>query len=117
MSDQDAAAEVLASLRSLGVLLAIDDFGTGYSSLAQLRRLTLDTLKLDRSFITGIAESRDAEASVTSSIAMALAVDLTVIAEGVESAEQLELLRELGCDQAQGYHLGRPVAAAELFGQ
>ncbi|MEU4245938.1 EAL domain-containing protein [Amycolatopsis sp. NPDC026612] len=117
MRDQAAAAEVLASLRSLGVLLAIDDFGTGYSSLAQLRRLTLDTLKIDRSFITGIAESRDAEAIVTSIIAMAHAVDLTVIAEGVESAEQLELLRTLGCDQAQGYYLGRPVPAAELFGQ
>ncbi|MBE8524888.1 EAL domain-containing protein [Amycolatopsis sp. H6(2020)] len=117
MRDQEAAGEVLASLRSLGVLLAIDDFGTGYSSLAQLRRLTLDTLKIDRSFITGIAESRDAEAIVTSIIAMAHAVDLTVIAEGVESAEQVELLRALGCDQAQGYHLGRPVSAAELFGQ
>ncbi|MEV6872592.1 EAL domain-containing protein [Amycolatopsis sp. NPDC051128] len=116
MRDQQAASEVLASLRSLGVLLAIDDFGTGYSSLAQLRRLTLDALKIDRSFITGIAESRDAEAIVTSIIAMAHAVDLTVIAEGVEYAEQLELLRELGCDQAQGYHLGRPVSAAELFG-
>ncbi|EOD65710.1 sensor domain-containing protein [Amycolatopsis vancoresmycina] len=117
MRDQEAAGEVLASLRSLGVLLAIDDFGTGYSSLAQLRRLTLDTLKIDRSFITGIAESRDAEAIVTSIIAMAHAVDLTVIAEGVESAEQVDLLRALGCDQAQGYHLGRPVPAAELFGQ
>ncbi|MGW4521716.1 sensor domain-containing protein [Amycolatopsis sp. NPDC004378] len=117
MRDQEAAGEVLASLRSLGVLLAIDDFGTGYSSLAQLRRLTLDTLKIDRSFITGIAESRDAAAIVTSIIAMAHAVDLTVIAEGVESAEQVDLLRSLGCDQAQGYHLGRPVAAAELFGQ
>ncbi|MCR6485521.1 EAL domain-containing protein [Amycolatopsis sp. OK19-0408] len=116
MRDQEAAAEVLASLRSLGVLLAIDDFGTGYSSLAQLRRLTLDTLKIDRSFITGIAESRDAAAIVTSIIAMAHAVDLTVIAEGVESAEQVDLLRSLGCDQAQGYHLGRPVPAAELFG-
>ncbi|WP_410668276.1 EAL domain-containing protein [Amycolatopsis sp. cmx-4-68] len=117
MRDQEAAAEVLASLRSLGVLLAIDDFGTGYSSLAQLRRLTLDTLKIDRSFITGIAESRDAAAIVTSIIAMAHAVELTVIAEGVESAEQVDLLRSLGCDQAQGYYLGRPVPAAELFGQ
>ncbi|MEA5361765.1 EAL domain-containing protein [Amycolatopsis sp., V23-08] len=116
MRDQEAAGEVLAALRSLGVLLAIDDFGTGYSSLAQLRRLTLDTLKIDRSFITGIAESRDAEAIVTSIIAMAHAVDLTVIAEGVETAEQLDLLRKLDCDQAQGYHLGRPVSAAELFG-
>ncbi|WP_328645775.1 EAL domain-containing protein [Amycolatopsis sp. NBC_00348] len=116
MRDQEAAGEVLAALRSLGVLLAIDDFGTGYSSLAQLRRLTLDTLKIDRSFITGIAESHDAEAIVTSIIAMAHAVDLTVIAEGVETAEQLELLRRLGCDQAQGFHLGRPIPADELFG-
>ncbi|WP_328605967.1 EAL domain-containing protein [Amycolatopsis sp. NBC_00345] len=115
MRDEAAAAEVLASLRALGVLLAIDDFGTGYSSLAQLRRLTLDTLKIDRSFITGIAESRDAAAIVTSIIAMAHAVDLTVVAEGVETAEELALLRELDCDQAQGYHLGRPASAAELF--
>ncbi|MDT8909989.1 EAL domain-containing protein [Amycolatopsis sp. PS_44_ISF1] len=116
MRDEAAGAEVLASLRGLGVLLAIDDFGTGYSSLAQLRRLTLDTLKIDRSFITGIAESRDASAIVTSIIAMAHAVDLTVVAEGVETVEQLALLRELDCDQAQGYHLGRPVSAADLFG-
>ena len=116
MRDEEAAAQVLTSLRGLGVLLAIDDFGTGYSSLAQLRRLTLDTLKIDRSFITGIAESRDAEAIVTSIIAMAHAVDLTVVAEGVETEEELELLKALGCDQAQGYHLGRPVAADELFG-
>ncbi len=116
MRDEEAAAQVLTALRGLGVLLAIDDFGTGYSSLAQLRRLTLDTLKIDRSFITGIAESRDAEAIVTSIIAMAHAVELTVVAEGVETEEELELLRKLGCDQAQGYHLGRPVAAADLFG-
>ncbi|MEV0065608.1 EAL domain-containing protein [Amycolatopsis sp. NPDC050768] len=117
MRDEVAAAEVLAALRSLGVLLAIDDFGTGYSSLAQLRRLTLDTLKIDRSFITGIADSRDAAAIVASIIAMAHAVGLTVVAEGVETAEELALLRQLGCDQAQGYHLGRPVPAAELFAQ
>ncbi|HWD01922.1 MAG TPA: EAL domain-containing protein [Amycolatopsis sp.] len=117
MRDEAAATEVLGALRSLGVLLAIDDFGTGYSSLAQLRRLTLDTLKIDRSFITGIAESRDAAAIVASIIAMAHAVGLTVVAEGVESAAELTLLRELGCDQAQGYHLGRPAPAAELFGQ
>ncbi|QRP45605.1 EAL domain-containing protein [Amycolatopsis sp. FDAARGOS 1241] len=117
MRDETAAGEVLVALRSLGVLLAIDDFGTGYSSLAQLRRLTLDTLKIDRSFITGIAESRDAAAIVASIITMAHAVGLTVVAEGVESAEELSLLRELGCDQAQGYHLGRPLPAAELFGQ
>ncbi|GAB3706397.1 EAL domain-containing protein [Amycolatopsis oliviviridis] len=116
MRDQAAAAEVLASLRDLGVSLAIDDFGTGYSSLAQLQRLPLDTLKIDRTFVTGIAESRDAAAIVKSIIAMAHAVDLIVVAEGVEDEEQLAVLRELRCDQAQGFHLGRPAPPDELFG-
>ncbi|AGM02996.1 sensor domain-containing protein [Amycolatopsis keratiniphila] len=116
MRDQAAAAEVLTSLRDLGVSLAIDDFGTGYSSLAQLQRLPLDTLKIDRTFVTGIAESRDAAAIVKSIIAMAHAVDLIVVAEGVEDEEQLAVLRELHCDQAQGFHLGRPAPPDELFG-
>ncbi|MEU3768917.1 EAL domain-containing protein [Amycolatopsis keratiniphila] len=116
MRDQAAAAEVLTSLRDLGVSLAIDDFGTGYSSLAQLQRLPLDTLKIDRTFVTGIAESRDAAAIVKSIIAMAHAVDLIVVAEGVEDEEQLTVLRELHCDQAQGFHLGRPAPPDELFG-
>ncbi|WET80048.1 EAL domain-containing protein [Amycolatopsis sp. QT-25] len=116
MRDQAAAAEVLTSLRDLGVSLAIDDFGTGYSSLAQLQRLPLDTLKIDRTFVTGIAESRDAAAIVKSIIAMAHAVDLIVVAEGVEDEEQLAVLRELRCDQAQGFHLGRPAPPDELFG-
>ncbi|WP_394360430.1 EAL domain-containing protein [Amycolatopsis sp. SB7-3] len=116
MRDQAAAAEVLTSLRDLGVSLAIDDFGTGYSSLAQLQRLPLDTLKIDRTFVIGIAESRDAAAIVKSIIAMAHAVDLIVVAEGVEDEEQLAVLRELHCDQAQGFHLGRPAPPDELFG-
>jgi diguanylate cyclase (GGDEF)-like protein/PAS domain S-box-containing protein len=115
MRDQAAAIEILAELRGLGVRLAIDDFGTGYSSLAQLHRLTLDTLKIDRSFVTGLGESKDAEAIVNSIIAMAHAVDLTVIAEGVETLRQLEILQELGCDQAQGFYLGRPTAGRDLF--
>lgn len=116
MRDQAAAAEVLTSLRDLGVSLAIDDFGTGYSSLAQLQRLPLDTLKIDRTFVTGIAESRDAAAIVKSIVAMAHAVDLIVVAEGVEDEQQLAILRELRCDQAQGFHLGRPAPPDELFG-
>ncbi len=116
MRDQAAAAEVLTSLRDLGVSLAIDDFGTGYSSLAQLQRLPLDTLKIDRTFVTGIAESRDATAIVKSIIAMAHAVDLIVVAEGVEDEDQLTVLRELNCDQAQGFHLGRPAPPDDLFG-
>ena len=115
MRDSNAAAEMLSALRGLGVRLAIDDFGTGYSSLAQLQRLTLDTLKIDRSFVTGLGSSADAEAIVTSIIAMAHAVDLTVVAEGVENGTQLRLLRELGCDQAQGYYFGKPLPADELW--
>ncbi len=114
MRDPAAAARTLAAVRDLGACLAIDDFGTGYSSLAQLLALPLDTLKIDRTFVAGLGRSKDAEAIVTSIIAMAHAVDLTVVAEGVEDTRQLDILRELSCDQAQGYHLGRPVAAAEL---
>ncbi|WP_414675323.1 sensor domain-containing protein [Lentzea sp.] len=114
MHDPAAAARTLSALRDLGVRLAIDDFGTGHSSLAQLLTLPLDTLKIDRSFTAGLGRSDEAEAIVTSIIAMAHAVDLTVIAEGVEHVEQLEILRGLGCDQAQGYFLGRPVPLAQL---
>ncbi|WP_442916760.1 sensor domain-containing protein [Lentzea sp. NBC_00516] len=114
MRDPALAARTLSSLRDLGVRLAIDDFGTGHSSLAQLLTLPLDTLKIDRSFTAGLGRSDEATAIVTSIIAMAHAVDLTVIAEGVEHPEQLEILRALGCDQAQGYHLGRPAPLAEL---
>ncbi|MEU6265600.1 sensor domain-containing protein [Saccharopolyspora shandongensis] len=114
MHDPTAAAQVLSNLRRLGVRLAIDDFGTGYSSLAQLQRLPLDTLKIDRSFITGVDENPDAEAIVSSIIAMAHAVKLTVVAEGVETAGQLDLLRRLGCDQAQGFYIGRPTPADQL---
>ncbi|RRO18856.1 EAL domain-containing protein [Saccharopolyspora rhizosphaerae] len=116
MHDPATAARMLQELRRYGVRLAIDDFGTGYSSLAQLLRLPLDSLKIDRSFINDIARSRDSEALVTSIMAMAHAVDLGVIAEGVENASQLAVLRRLGCDQAQGYYLGRPTPVHELAG-
>jgi diguanylate cyclase (GGDEF)-like protein/PAS domain S-box-containing protein len=115
MRDHAAAAAVLTELRKLGVRLAIDDFGTGYSSLAQLQRLTVDTLKIDRSFIAGLVGSKDARAIVTSIVAMAHAVNLTVIAEGVENEDQVIILRELGCDQAQGFHLGVPAIPSGLF--
>ncbi|WP_425466460.1 sensor domain-containing protein [Prauserella muralis] len=115
--EPDAAAEVLTQLRALGVRLAIDDFGTGYSSLAQLWRLPLDTLKIDRSFVAGLGadDHKDAEAIVTSIVRMAHALGLTVIAEGVEHERQVTILRELGCDQAQGYYFGKPVSREELF--
>jgi diguanylate cyclase (GGDEF)-like protein/PAS domain S-box-containing protein len=114
MRDPASAAVTLAALRGLGAQLAIDDFGTGYSSLAQLLTLPLDMLKIDQTFTASLGDSQDAEAILTSIIAMAHAVNLSVVAEGVETAQQLEILRSLGCDAAQGYHLGRPVAAADL---
>jgi EAL domain-containing protein (putative c-di-GMP-specific phosphodiesterase class I) len=92
------------------VQLAIDDFGTGYSSLAQLRNLPIDQLKIDQSFVSALGECRDAEAIVGSVVMMAHAVNLTVVAEGVETAHQLEVLRRLDCDKVQGFHLGRPTA-------
>jgi EAL domain-containing protein (putative c-di-GMP-specific phosphodiesterase class I) len=114
MRDPTLAARTLSALRDLGVRLAIDDFGTGYSSLAQLLTLPLDILKIDQSFTAGLGKSADAEAIVTSVIAMAHAVDLTVVAEGVEHELQLDVLRRLGCDQAQGHYLGRPSATPDL---
>jgi diguanylate cyclase (GGDEF)-like protein/PAS domain S-box-containing protein len=115
MRDPTSATETLRALRGLGVRLAIDDFGTGYSSLAQLRRLPVDQLKVDQSFVAALGESHDAEAMITSIIAMAHAMGLTVIAEGVETEYQLQVLQRLDCDQAQGYHLGRPTTAEDLF--
>jgi diguanylate cyclase (GGDEF)-like protein/PAS domain S-box-containing protein len=115
MRDPCSAHRILNDLRGLGVRLAIDDFGTGYSSLAQIHRLPVDTLKIDQSFISGIEESTEARVIVAGIIAMAHGVDLTVIAEGVETAEQLDILRDLGCDQAQGYYFGRPVPAGDLL--
>jgi diguanylate cyclase (GGDEF)-like protein/PAS domain S-box-containing protein len=114
MRDPASAARTLTALRDLGAQLAIDDFGTGYSSLAQLLTLPLDMLKIDQTFTASLGDSGDAEAILTSIIAMAHAVNLTVVAEGVENPRQLELLRHLGCDAAQGFYLGRPVAARDL---
>jgi len=114
LRDPAIAARTLAELRDFGIHLAIDDFGTGYSSLAQLLRLPVDTIKIDKSFTAGLGTSKDAQAIITSIIAMAHAVDLTVVAEGVEHPLQLDILRQLDCDLAQGYHLGRPTAAQHL---
>ena len=114
MRDPAVAAGTLSALRDLGVRLAIDDFGTGYSSLAQLRRLPIDQLKIDMSFISALGECRDAEAIVRSIVMMAHAVNLTVVAEGVENARQLEVLRRLDCDQVQGFRIGKPTSPDRL---
>ncbi|MHB8340019.1 MAG: EAL domain-containing protein, partial [Mycobacteriales bacterium] len=119
MADVGAAATTLGELKALGVAVSVDDFGTGYSSLAYLQRLPLDEVKIDKSFVTGLGTNPEDTAIVAAVVAMAHALALTVVAEGVETEDQLGRLRGLGCDYAQGYHLARPQPAAgidELLG-
>jgi diguanylate cyclase (GGDEF)-like protein/PAS domain S-box-containing protein len=114
MQDAAAATAQLDQLRSLGISLGVDDFGTGYSSLAYLNRFPLDVLKVDRSFVSGLGSDPEAETIVAAIIDLAHALDLVVIAEGVENEQHLEVLRRLGCDQAVGYYFSRPLPAADL---
>ena len=114
LSDVTAAVEVLHGMKSLGVNLSIDDFGTGYSSLSYLSRFPIDVLKIDRSFVSDIARGASDAAIVASIIALAHNLKLSVIAEGVETAEQLDYLRRHGCDQMQGYYFSRPLAAGDF---
>jgi diguanylate cyclase (GGDEF)-like protein/PAS domain S-box-containing protein len=104
----------LRTLRDAGVRIAIDDFGTGYSSLSRLSDLPVDTLKIDRSFIMGLPDSRAAARLVPTIIGLARAFDLITVAEGVETREQLAFLARTGCDQSQGYLHARPMPAADL---
>ncbi|MDR8017673.1 phosphodiesterase DibA [Ectopseudomonas guguanensis] len=108
MEDPDAALKLLTSLRALGVRLAIDDFGTGYSSLARLKRLPVDKLKLDQSFVRGLPDDPEDAAITRAVIALGKSLGLKVLAEGIEQPAQADFLRELGCNYGQGYHFGRP---------
>jgi diguanylate cyclase (GGDEF)-like protein len=114
ISDEESALSVLDRLRLLGVRLSLDDFGTGYSAMAYLQRMPLQELKIDRRFITDLLTSRQNRAITRALIQIAHALDMHVVGEGVEDAATLDALRELGCDQAQGYHLCRPIPAAAL---
>ena len=113
MADPERSLAIMRALRTLGVTLSIDDFGTGYSSFAYLKRLPIDKLKIDKSFVHDMVHSADARAIVQAIVAMAHRMGLRVVAEGVESAPQALALRDTGCDQAQGYHYARPLDAAE----
>lgn len=106
--------EALHALREVGISIAIDDFGTGYSSLSRLKSMPIDSLKVDREFVCGIADSADDRSIVTAIISMAEAMSLRVVAEGVESASQADFLRELGCQEVQGFFFGRPMATDEV---
>jgi EAL domain-containing protein (putative c-di-GMP-specific phosphodiesterase class I) len=114
MEDADAAAFTVQRLHELGIRLAIDDFGTGYSSLNYLKRFPIDTVKIDRSFVMEIPGNPDDIAITAAVISMAHRLNLVVVAEGVETAEQLEFLTEHDCEYGQGYYFAKPLPLTEV---
>jgi diguanylate cyclase (GGDEF)-like protein/PAS domain S-box-containing protein len=116
MADRDSGFRALRELSDAGVRIAIDDFGTGYASLDHLREMPADILKIDRSFVAGMAANSPDSALVAAAIAMGRALDMEVIAEGIETSEQVADLRELGCPLGQGYLFARPLPPEELDG-
>ncbi|WP_411832129.1 putative bifunctional diguanylate cyclase/phosphodiesterase [Pseudoxanthomonas mexicana] len=114
ITDPERALKVLLAFRDLGLRIAIDDFGTGYSSLSYLKKLPIDTLKVDRSFVSDMLTDPADEVIVRSTIGLAHSFGLIVVAEGVEDAETLAALAALGCDQAQGFHIARPMPAGDF---
>jgi EAL domain-containing protein (putative c-di-GMP-specific phosphodiesterase class I) len=114
MNDTSETRNRMHAIKALGVGFSLDDFGTGYSSLAHLQRLPLDQLKIDQSFVQTLLTQPSDAAVARSVIALGHSLGMTVIAEGVETAEQRNLLAELGCDAFQGYFFGRPSLAADL---
>ncbi|WP_208029781.1 EAL domain-containing protein [Rhabdothermincola sediminis] len=111
----EATTSTLAALRALGVRLALDDFGTGHSSLAYLKHFPVEVLKIDRVFVEGLDDDAADRAITGAIVEVARVLGLATVAEGVERAEQVEALAALGCELAQGFHLARPMGAADLL--
>ena len=114
MTDPEGTAAILEQLSRMGVLVSVDDFGTGYSSMNYLRRFPIDKLKIDRAFVEDLINCADDASIVRAIISLAHSLRLKVVAEGVETTEQLKFLRTLGCDQYQGYHFSPPLPASEF---
>jgi EAL domain-containing protein (putative c-di-GMP-specific phosphodiesterase class I) len=117
MEDIDHSRASLQAIRDLGVTMAIDDFGTGFSSLSYLARLAVDTLKIDRAFVVAMTAGAEGQALVAAIINLAHSLRMKVVAEGVETDEQLRLLRLLDCDEAQGYLFSKPLPAGLFAAQ
>ncbi len=113
MDNVEVATDMLKRLRNLGVQLSIDDFGTGYSSLSYLHRLPIDTLKIDRSFVMRMMDNSENAEIVRTIVMLAKSLGMAVIAEGVETRERMEVLRELGCEYGQGYYFSKPLESAQ----
>ena len=114
MAHPERAAETLLEIKAMGVHVSIDDFGTGYSSLARLKKFPIESVKIDRSFIADVAVDPDDAAIVSAVIAMAHNLRLKVVAEGVETLEQIRFLRERNCDEVQGYLVSRPISPEQV---
>jgi EAL domain-containing protein (putative c-di-GMP-specific phosphodiesterase class I) len=117
MQDPEYAIRVLSRLRALGYGLSLDDFGTGFSSLSQLRRLPVSVLKIDKSFIQNMVKDRHDRVMVAAIIELAVHLDISVLAEGVETRDQLNLLDALGCNEIQGYLVSKPLPAEQFVNE
>ena len=114
MTDPQRAIDVLEQIKALGVSVAVDDFGTGYSSLSYLKRLPIDVIKIDRSFITDAGGDLESAQFVRTIVTLGHALGLSLVAEGIETEAQLDLLRDCGCEMGQGYLFGRPMPAEDF---
>src|SRR5690606_7128974 len=111
--EQESAVDVLTALRARGIRIMLDDFGTGYSSLSYLRRFEVDALKIDRSFVSDLGQRRQDALLVSALVQMAAALGIDAVAEGVETAQQAQMLKVLGCGLAQGFHFARPLTTED----